>query len=142
MLDPTNQPMRQWNGKQEPAHGNQPRATPPQHPAHPPAVAPHGDRGADDLACGPDRGTTPHPATATGHAHELQRSILHDSQSEKTWLTLADVAEHLDVSTRTVMRWVERGQFPAVLLPGGRKRIHRDAFHVWLASLPTAGGGT
>jgi hypothetical protein len=39
------------------------------------------------------------------------------------------------------MRWVERGQFPAVLLPGGRKRIHHDAFRAWLASLPRAGGG-
>jgi excisionase family DNA binding protein len=38
------------------------------------------------------------------------------------------------------MRWVERGQFPAVLLPGGRKRIHRDAFHAWLENLPPANG--
>jgi excisionase family DNA binding protein len=58
----------------------------------------------------------------------------------KRWLTLADVAEELDVSTRTVMRWVERGQFPAVVLPGGRRRIHREAFERWLAALAPAGG--
>ncbi len=141
MLDPTTQPMRQWNGKQEPAHGNQPRATPAQHPAHPPNDAPHGDAAAGDLACAPDRGTTPHPPTPTGHGPDHQQPIRPNTESEKTWLTLADVAEHLDVSTRTVMRWVERGQFPAVLLPGGRKRIHREAFRAWLADLPTARRG-
>lgn len=141
MLDPTTHPMHQWNGKQEPAHGNQRRATPPQHPAVPTNNAPHDDAVAGDLACAPDRGTTPHPSTPPGHAHNHQQPIRPSTEPEKAWLTLADVAEHLDVSTRTVMRWVERGQFPAVLLPGGRKRIHRDAFRAWLADLPAAGGG-
>jgi excisionase family DNA binding protein len=56
----------------------------------------------------------------------------------KPWLTLADVADELGVSSRTVMRWVERGQLPAVVLPGGRKRVHRDTFDAWLAGLPAA----
>lgn len=52
----------------------------------------------------------------------------------KQWLTLADIAEELDVSVRTVMRWVERGELPAIELPGGRKRVHRQMFDAWLES--------
>jgi excisionase family DNA binding protein len=39
------------------------------------------------------------------------------------WLTVAAVADELDVSPRTVLRWVERGDLAAVKLPGGRLRI-------------------
>jgi excisionase family DNA binding protein len=39
------------------------------------------------------------------------------------YLTVASVAEDLDVSARTVLRWVERGDLAAVRLPGGRLRI-------------------
>lgn len=41
------------------------------------------------------------------------------------WLTLAVVADELDVSTRTVQRWVENGDLAAVRLPGGRLRVQR-----------------
>ena len=37
--------------------------------------------------------------------------------------TVASVAEDLEVSARTVLRWVERGDLAAVRLPGGRLRI-------------------
>jgi excisionase family DNA binding protein len=39
------------------------------------------------------------------------------------FLTVAQVAEMLEVSPRTVLRWVERGDLPAVRLPGGRLRV-------------------
>lgn len=39
------------------------------------------------------------------------------------WLTVAQVAEQLEVSPRTVLRWVERGDLAAVRLPGGRLRV-------------------
>lgn len=39
------------------------------------------------------------------------------------WLTVADVAEELEVSRRTVTGWIARGQLRAVRLPGGRLRI-------------------
>jgi excisionase family DNA binding protein len=66
--------------------------------------------------------------------------------SPKVWLTLADVADELDVSVRTVLRWVQRGELPAIELPGGRKRIHCNMFDAWLASrlttpAPTPGRG-
>lgn len=87
---------------------------------------------------------SPHPAS---HRRSLDDATSpppiansNTRDSAKVWLTLADVAEELDVSTRTVMRWVERGQFPAVVLPGGRKRIHHAAFQTWLANLPLAPG--
>jgi excisionase family DNA binding protein len=43
------------------------------------------------------------------------------------WLTAAEVARHFRVSARTVLRWVEAGQFEQVrrLGPAGRTiRIH------------------
>ncbi len=42
-----------------------------------------------------------------------------------TWLTVAAVAEELDVSMRTVQRWVAAGEIAVVRLPGGRVRIRR-----------------
>jgi excisionase family DNA binding protein len=39
------------------------------------------------------------------------------------WLTVAVVAGELEVSPRTVLRWIERGDLVAVKLPGGRLRI-------------------
>jgi excisionase family DNA binding protein len=39
------------------------------------------------------------------------------------WLTVAAVADELEVSPRTVSRWIERGDLTAVRLPGGRLRI-------------------
>jgi len=53
-------------------------------------------------------------------------------------MTLAEVAEELSVSVRTVMRWVQRGELQAIELPGGRKRVHRHTFNLWLTSLSTA----
>ncbi|MGH3429399.1 MAG: helix-turn-helix domain-containing protein [Mycobacteriales bacterium] len=95
-----------------------------------------------DLACAPNRGTTPHPGSNSPALHgptpPAPPANIECREPAKAWLTLADVAEALDVSTRTVVRWAERGQFPAVVLPGGRKRIHQAAFHTWLANLPLA----
>lgn len=39
------------------------------------------------------------------------------------YLTVARVAEDLEISARTVLRWVERGDLAAVRLPGGRLRV-------------------
>ncbi|WP_431996011.1 helix-turn-helix domain-containing protein [Streptomyces griseoflavus] len=44
------------------------------------------------------------------------------------WLTCGEVARHFRVSARTVLRWVDAGEFEAVrrLGPSGRTvRIHR-----------------
>jgi excisionase family DNA binding protein len=38
-------------------------------------------------------------------------------------LTVADTADRFDVSRRTVLRWIERGDLVALRLPGGRLRI-------------------
>jgi excisionase family DNA binding protein len=52
------------------------------------------------------------------------------------WLTLAEVAATLRVSTRTVQRWAESGSVPAVTLPGGRRRISSAELERWLLELP------
>lgn len=40
-----------------------------------------------------------------------------------SFLTVAQVAEELGVSPRTVQRWVAHGDLEAVRLPGGRIRV-------------------
>lgn len=146
MLEHPKHRMRQSEPKQEPRHANPSRPSPPSrepHPAAGRATIDHGPTpGGGDLACAPNRGTTSHPA-AHPRARDATtpRTTPRTTEPGKVWLTLADVADELDVSTRTVMRWVERGQFPAVMLPGGRKRIHRDEFQTWLEHLPLAGRG-
>jgi excisionase family DNA binding protein len=49
------------------------------------------------------------------------------------YLTLAEVAEELRVSIRTVTRYVERGHLRAVQLPGGRLRVARADLDTALA---------
>lgn len=47
-------------------------------------------------------------------------------------------AEELDVSTRTVLRWIDRGDLEAVRLPGGRLRIPQSALVSMLSAGSTA----
>ncbi len=57
------------------------------------------------------------------------------------YLRVSTVAEELDVSPRTVLRWVERGDLQAVRLPGGRLRISQTAFDAFVdAGLTTPAG--
>jgi excisionase family DNA binding protein len=59
------------------------------------------------------------------------------------WLTVASVADDLDVSPRTVLRWIDRGEFPAVRLPGGRLRIKQADYAAFLERCATTKtGGT
>jgi excisionase family DNA binding protein len=57
------------------------------------------------------------------------------------YLTAADVASTLGVSTRTVLRWIDAGDLAAVRLPGGRLRVSQAALaeHLacWSTSRPT-----
>ena len=41
------------------------------------------------------------------------------------WRTVASVADEFEVSPRTVLRWMERGDLAAVRLPGGRLRVEQ-----------------
>lgn len=56
------------------------------------------------------------------------------------YLTAADVAETLGVSTRTVLRWIDRGDLEAVRLPGGRLRVAPAALAARVASWSTMAG--
>lgn len=47
------------------------------------------------------------------------------------WYTVADLADELRVSPRTVLRWVECGELEALRLPGGRLRISQTAWSTW-----------
>jgi excisionase family DNA binding protein len=49
-------------------------------------------------------------------------------------LTARAVAETLDVSSETVLRWTRRGQLPAVRLPSGQIRYRPDELAAWLAA--------
>jgi len=47
-------------------------------------------------------------------------------------VTARVVAELLDVSTETVLRWTRRGELPALRLPGGAIRYRPDELEEWL----------
>jgi excisionase family DNA binding protein len=48
-------------------------------------------------------------------------------------LTTRRVADELHVSTETVLRWIRRGDLPALRLPGSSIRVRRDQLEAWLA---------
>jgi excisionase family DNA binding protein len=52
-------------------------------------------------------------------------------------LTARHVAELLDVSAETVLRWTRRGELPAVRLPSGQLRYSAEAIDAWLAERST-----
>ena len=59
------------------------------------------------------------------------------------FLTARDVAEVLDVSPETVLRWTRRGALDGVAfqLPGGGLRYREGAFEDWLAKRATTERG-
>jgi excisionase family DNA binding protein len=48
------------------------------------------------------------------------------------YLAARAVAEQLGVSCETVLRWVRRGELPAIRLPGGAIRIGQQELEEWL----------
>jgi excisionase family DNA binding protein len=56
------------------------------------------------------------------------------------WLTVADVADELEVSRRTVTGWIARGELRGVRLPGGRLRIRLADLQAMLRAGDTVGG--
>ena len=52
-------------------------------------------------------------------------------------LTARVVAERLDVSAETVLRWIRKGELPAIRLPGGTVRIGEDELEAWLQERAT-----
>jgi excisionase family DNA binding protein len=53
-------------------------------------------------------------------------------------LTARAVAELLDVSAETVLRWTRRGELPAIRLPGGAIRYRGDELDAWLSLRATS----
>lgn len=47
-------------------------------------------------------------------------------------LTARLLADRLNVSPETVLRWTRRGDLPAIRLPGGAVRYREDAINDWL----------
>ena len=52
-------------------------------------------------------------------------------------LTARTVADRLDVSAETVLRWIRRGEITAIRLPGGAIRIREDELVRWLEARTT-----
>ena len=52
-------------------------------------------------------------------------------------LTARAVADVLGVSTETVLRWVRRGELPAIRLPSGALRFPESTLDAWLAARAT-----
>jgi excisionase family DNA binding protein len=55
-------------------------------------------------------------------------------------LTARTVAELLDVSPETVLRWTRRGELPAIRLPGGAIRYRQETLEDWLLEREAAPG--
>jgi excisionase family DNA binding protein len=49
-------------------------------------------------------------------------------------LATREVSDRLGVSTETVLRWVRRGELPAIRLPGGALRFRETDLEAWLAA--------
>jgi excisionase family DNA binding protein len=56
-------------------------------------------------------------------------------------LTARAVAELLDVTPATVLRWTRQGSMPAITLPSGQLRYRSEELDVWLQgrATPTRG---
>ena len=52
-------------------------------------------------------------------------------------LTPRAVADLLDVSPETVLRWTRRGDIPAIRLPGGAIRYREDELDAWIEERAT-----
>jgi excisionase family DNA binding protein len=52
-------------------------------------------------------------------------------------LTARHVAEHLGLTSETVLAWVREGKLPAFRLPSGQIRISAEALERWLAERST-----
>lgn len=54
---------------------------------------------------------------------------------EETWLTVEQVAQHLQVTEETVRRWIRRGDLYALNVGGKRPdyRIRRDALDAFIS---------
>jgi len=52
------------------------------------------------------------------------------------------VADLLDVSAETVLRWTRRGDLPAIKLPGGAIRYREGVIEEWLTERATPGRGS
>lgn len=51
----------------------------------------------------------------------------HDSKPTNPALTVAQVADQLGTSPRTVQRWIKEGRLRAIRLPGGRSyRLYQN----------------
>lgn len=56
-------------------------------------------------------------------------------------LTARHVAELLDVSPATVLRWTRNGDLPAIRLPSGQIRYRQDELDAWMAERATPNRG-
>lgn len=56
-------------------------------------------------------------------------------------LTARALAEQLDVSAETVLRWVRRQELPSIHLPGGGVRFREQEIERWLEERATPSRG-
>ena len=52
-----------------------------------------------------------------------------------SWLSPKSIAKKLDMSSKTVLRMLDRKQLPSVTLPSGRKRVSEQALERFLRNL-------
>ena len=101
-----------------------------------------------EIVCVSDRGANravSHPRDFKAPSSRPEQRMLDDSPRVRRvvtgrLLTARQVAELLDVSPETVLRWTRRGELPAVRLPGtkrGRLRFRPDDLEAWIDARAT-----
>lgn len=64
------------------------------------------------------------------------------TQADSAWMTTPDVADHLQVTDRTVRRMIAAGELPAYRLGPRLLRVKRSDVDALLRPIPTAGGAS
>ncbi len=82
------------------------------------------------------------PRSAVGSRTSSSSNASRRRPMTETLLTARVVADHLDVSTETVLRWTRRGELPVIRLPGGRLRYRAAALATWLETHERPAAGT
>lgn len=109
----------------KPKHPNKPSSNKPKKPPHPP----------QPIQPAPSNSPTA-PASGTG-SQPTPPSKKKQQPAQPQFISIADAAERLNVSEKTVRRWIDCHKLPAVRM-GSQLRIPIGAFLHFIGTLPPA----
>jgi excisionase family DNA binding protein len=69
-----------------------------------------------------------------------RNKALNSTDTQQTWLDLAEAAHFLGVHFTTLRRWADAGQVACIRTPGGRRRFSVQDLHAFVKSMRQPGG--